>query len=222
MSPVRSRSPAPRKLAVYRIPSKSVLPSHDERRFRCVRPGKPWLTGLGGRHRRNAEILPHAAGALALPEDQQPDGTADAGDPATSEGGGQLPGRPVGADAAGRPLTPCGRNQVGNQTLSEDGPAGRSCVHRLTALLLVPMGARSKNTSTQQPSYATRKIESAKNSGHNQCQQNRTLFKIGKQYTLCGSKIRQAKVLLCCKCRLVNVFVAHQAFAVYDFTHNSG
>jgi hypothetical protein len=29
------------------------------------------------------------------------------------------------------------------------------------------------------------------------CQQNRTLFKIGKQHTLCGSKISQAKVILC-------------------------
>jgi hypothetical protein len=38
--------------------------------------------------------------------------------------------------------------------------------HRLTALLLAPMGASSKTTLTQQPSNMLTKIESAKNSGH--------------------------------------------------------
>jgi hypothetical protein len=55
---------------------------------------------------------------------------------------------------------------VGHQTLPADGPAGRSRGHRLTALLLAPMGARSKTTTTQQPSNRMTKNESAKNSGH--------------------------------------------------------
>lgn len=53
-------------------------------------------------------------------------------------------------------------------------------------------------------------------------QYNRTLFKIAKQYTLCRGKIGQAKALLCCKCCLVNTFVAHRAFAAYCFMHYSG
>ena len=53
-------------------------------------------------------------------------------------------------------------------------------------------------------------------------QYNRTPFKIGKQYTLCRGKISQAKVLLCRKHCLVNMFVAHQAFAAYCFVHYSG
>ena len=55
---------------------------------------------------------------------------------------------------------------MGHQTLPADGPAGRSRGHRLTALLLAPMGARSKTTTTQQPSNRMTKNESAKNSGH--------------------------------------------------------
>jgi hypothetical protein len=53
-------------------------------------------------------------------------------------------------------------------------------------------------------------------------QHYRTLFMISKQYTLCRSKISQAKVLLCCKYCLVNTFVAHKAFAAYRFVHYSG
>jgi hypothetical protein len=37
--------------------------------------------------------------------------------------------------------------------------------HRLTALLVAPMGAGTKTTSTQQPSHVSTKIESAKNFG---------------------------------------------------------
>src|ERR1039458_6215979 len=55
---------------------------------------------------------------------------------------------------------------MGDQKLPADGPIGRSRGHRLTALLLAPMGARSKTTSTQQPSNMMTKNESAKNSGH--------------------------------------------------------
>jgi hypothetical protein len=53
-------------------------------------------------------------------------------------------------------------------------------------------------------------------------QYNRTLLKIGKQYTLCRGKISQAKVLLCRKHCLVNMFVAQKAFAAYRFMHYSG
>ena len=74
--------------------------------------------------RRNAQLLCHAAGTLALPADQQPAGAADAGDSATNASGGRISRRPIGADAGGRAVTPCGRDQVGNQTLSADGPAG--------------------------------------------------------------------------------------------------
>ncbi len=54
------------------------------------------------RHRRDAELLRAAAGALAMPENQQPAGAADARDPATNPGGGRVPGRQVGADAGRR------------------------------------------------------------------------------------------------------------------------
>jgi hypothetical protein len=37
---------------------------------------------------------------------------------------------------------------MGNQTLFADEPAGRSSSHRLTFLLLAPMGASSKTTET--------------------------------------------------------------------------
>jgi len=53
-------------------------------------------------------------------------------------------------------------------------------------------------------------------------QHYRTLFMISKQYTLCRSRISQAKVILCCKYCLVNTFVAHKAFAAYRFVHYSG
>jgi hypothetical protein len=53
-------------------------------------------------------------------------------------------------------------------------------------------------------------------------QYNRTPLKIGKQHTLCRGKISQAKVLLCRKHCLVNMFLAHQAFAPYCFVHYSG
>ena len=118
------------------------------------------------RHWRNAELLLHASGTLALPEDQQPAGAADAGDPATNEGGGRVPRRLVGAHVGRGPATACCRNQVGYQTLPADGPAGRSRSHRLTALLWARMGAQSKTTETQQPSNLLTKIESVKNSGH--------------------------------------------------------
>ena len=68
-----------------------------------------------------------------------------------------------------------------------------------------PVGGREQNRTTI--TAAMRLIKR---------QYNRTLFKFGKQYTLCRGKISQAKVLLCRKHCLVNMFVAHQAFAVYS------
>src|ERR1035437_5512061 len=106
------------------------------------------------RHRRNAELLQPAAGALALPEDQQPAGAADAGDPATTQGGGRVPRWPVGADAGGGPATACRGNQVGYQTLPADEPPGRSSSNRLTVLLWAPMGPEQNNpnpTTFQHP-----------------------------------------------------------------------
>ena len=78
---------------------------------------------------------------------------ADAGDPATNQGGGRVPRWPVGADGGGQ-ATACRGNQVGHQTLPADEPPGRSSSNRLTALLWAPWGPEQNNpnpTTFQHP-----------------------------------------------------------------------
>ena len=78
----------------------------------------------GERHRRNLQLLQPAAGTLALPQDQQPAGTADARDTATNASGGRLPRRQLGADAGRRAAEACGRHPMGDQALFTDEQVG--------------------------------------------------------------------------------------------------
>jgi len=58
---------------------------------------------------------------MALSEARQLAGMADAGDPATNEGGGRVPRRPVGVDAGYGAVTACCHNPMGHQTVPADG-----------------------------------------------------------------------------------------------------
>jgi len=98
------------------------------------------------RRGRNVELLRDAVGALALDQDQQPAGAADAGDSTTNACGGRLPGWQVGTDAGGRSPTICRCYQVGYEALSADEPAGRRRGHRLTPCS-GPHGDQNKSTN---------------------------------------------------------------------------
>ncbi len=119
----------------------------------------------GERHRRDPELLQHAAGALALHQDEQPSGTTHGGDPTTKACGWRLPRRSLRADAGGSAAAACGRNPVGDETLLADEPAGQSSGHRLKPPCFWPHGSRSNTTATEQSFYVPRKIKSAKKSG---------------------------------------------------------
>ncbi len=70
-----------------------------------------------------------------MSEDQQPAGTADAGDPVTNAYRRRLSGWKECTDVGGGQATPHRGYSMGHKALSADGSAGRSRGHRLTALL---------------------------------------------------------------------------------------